>query len=328
MKKFIALILAMLMFSIPLTASAKGDINEIASFNTYKNDNTVLPYRLILPENYDDAKSYPMIFFFHGAGERGNDNKLQFFHLVQYIYDNAPEDCIIVAPQCPANNQWVDTPWINGAYSTEAVPESNEMVAVVELLEDLEVKYNVDDDRIYVIGLSMGGFATWDALMRHNDIFAAGIPICGGGDPSQAELLKETPIFTFHAVNDTAVPYQGTKQTVDAIKAVGGTKIEYTEYATGGHGIWNQAIQTKGLLEKLFNCKLSDRYPKEESVEESVEESIEASAENVSNEASENVDNEAEGGFWNATTITLALSIAIAGIITALLSVFKKKKKA
>ena len=329
MKRFIAFILTMLLLTVPLTASAKGDINEIASFNTYKNANTVLPYRLILPDNYDDNKTYPLIFFFHGAGERGNDNKLQFFHLVQYIYDNAPEDCIIVAPQCPLNDQWVDTPWINGAYSTDTVKESNEMVAVMELLSDLEAKYSVDEDRIYAIGLSMGGFATWDIITRHNDVIAAAIPICGGGDPSKAEVLKETPIFTFHAINDTAVPYQGTKQTVDAIKGVGGNKIEYTQYTTGGHGIWNQAIQTKGMLEKLFKCKLSDRYPKEISVEESVEESLEASVEEstVSENVSQPTENE-EGGFWNAKTLTLAISIAIAAIITVILSVFKKKKRA
>ena len=330
MKRFIAFILTMLFLTVPLTASAKGDINEVASFNTYKNTNTVLPYRLILPDNYDDNKSYPLIFFFHGAGERGNDNKLQFFHLVQYIYDNAPEDCIIVAPQCPLNNQWVDTPWSNGAYSTDTVAESNEMIAVMELLEDLEAKYSVDTDRIYAIGLSMGGFATWDIITRHNDVIAAAIPICGGGDPDKADLLKDTPIFTFHAVNDTSVPYMGTKLTVNAIKRAGGDKIEYTEYATGGHGIWNQAIQTNGLLEKLFKCKLSDRYPTEpsEAVSEVVSEVVsEEASEAVSEEVSTDTTDE-EGGFWNATTLTLAISIAIAAIITAILSVFKKKKKA
>ena len=339
MKRFIAFILTMLFLTVPLTASAKGDINEVASFNTYKNTNTVLPYRLILPDNYDDNKSYPLIFFFHGAGERGTDNTKQFVHLVQYIYDNAPEDCIIVAPQCPSADQWVDTPWINGAYSTDKVKESNEMVAVMELLEDLEIKYSVDADRIYAIGLSMGGFATWDIITRHNDVIAAAIPICGGGDPSKAELLKDTPIFTFHAINDTSVPYQGTKQTVDAIKGVGGTKIEYTQYSTGGHGIWNQAIQTKGLLEKLFKCKLSDRYPTETSEDESDNATENSGTENsgtvngeastdASIENSEATGENEEGGFWNATTLTLAISIAIAAIITALLSVFKKKKKA
>ena len=336
MKRFIAFVIAMMLLSIPVIAQAKGDIYEIAEAHTYKNANTVLAYRLILPENYDDTKEYPIVIFFHGAGERGNDNKLQFFHLVQYIFDNAP-DCIILAPQCPINNQWVDTPWANGAYSVDKVAESNEMVAVMELLDDTIAKYNGDTDRVYAIGLSMGGFATWDIITRHNDVIAAGIPICGGGDPSKAELLKDTPIFTFHAVNDTAVPYQGTKQTVDAIKNAGGKLIEYTEYTTGGHGIWNQAIQTKGLLDKLFECKLSDRYPTE-SDESKPEESADAESkgeESVNDESvneesvnDESAPEQAEEGFWNAKTLTLLVSVVVAGIITALIALFKKKKKA
>ena len=346
MKRFIAFVIAMMLLSIPVIAQAKGDIYEIAEAHTYKNANTVLAYRLILPENYDDTKEYPIVVFFHGAGERGNDNKLQFFHLVQYIFDNAP-DCIILAPQCPINNQWVDTPWANGAYSVDKVAESNEMVAVMELLDDTIAKYNGDTDRVYAIGLSMGGFATWDIITRHNDVIAAGIPICGGGDPSKAELLKDTPIFTFHAVNDTSVPYQGTKQTVDAIKNAGGKLIEYTEYTTGGHGIWNQAIQTKGLLDKLFECKLSDRYPTE-SDESKPEESADAESkgeesvndesvndESVNNESvndesvnDESAPEQAEEGFWNAKTLTLLVSVVVAGIITALIALFKKKKKA
>ncbi len=262
MKRIAALLTALLLLTavLPLGIVNAYDIDESQKL-VYKNSSTTLPYRLILPENYDDDKEYPMIVFFHGAGERGSDNELQFVHLVQYIHDNTPEPCIIVAPQCPTGNQWVDTPWKNGAYSVDQIPESNEMKAVVELVGELEGKYTVDSDRIYAIGLSMGGFATWDALMRHNDIFAAGIPICGGGDVSKGELLKFTPIFTFHAVNDPDVPYSGTRDTVTAIRNAGGKLIEYTEYTYGGHGIWNQAIQTEGLLGKLFKCKLSDRYP-------------------------------------------------------------------
>ncbi|MBO5785701.1 MAG: family 20 glycosylhydrolase [Clostridia bacterium] len=259
MKRFIAFLTALLLLTaaFPFAVNAY-DVHDSAKF-TFKNKDTTLPYRLILPESYSEGKEYPMIVFFHGAGERGNDNELQFVHCVQYLYDNAPEDCIILAPQCPTGNQWVDTPWKNGAYSVDKIPESNEMKAVVELIAELEGKYSIDSDRIYAAGLSMGGFATWDAIMRHNDLFAAAVPVCGGGDPSKAELLKFTPIFTFHAVNDPDVPYSGTRDTVNAIKEVGGTKIEYTEYSYGGHGIWNQAFATEGLLEKLFGCRLSDR---------------------------------------------------------------------
>ncbi len=313
MKRIICLLIAMLCFVLPLTANAY-DIKTSEKL-TYKNADTTLPYRLILPENYDESKQYPIIVFFHGAGERGNDNELQFFHCVQYIHDNTPEPCIIIAPQCPTNHQWVDTPWANGAYSIEKVPESNEMKAVVELIADIKAKYSVDSDRIYAAGISMGGFATWDALMRHNDLFAAGIPVCGGGDISQGDELKETPIFTFHAVDDTAVPVAGTRNTVNAIKSAGGTKIEYTEYKSGGHGIWNQAFATEGLLTKLFECKLSDRYP--ELKQESSEEIIEP----VSQTESAPVDEEG-----SSATLIIIISAAVFVIAAVAIFVMLKRK--
>ena len=256
-KRLISVILALLCLVIPMNVSAY-DINESPKL-TYTNSDTTLPYRLILPEDYSASKQYPLIVFFHGAGERGNDNELQFVHCVQYIRDNTPEPCIIVAPQCPTGNQWVDTPWSLGAYSTDNVPESNEMKAVIELLLKLQDEYSVDSDRIYAMGISMGGFATWDAITRHSDMFAAAIPVCGGGDPSKADILKDIPIYTFHAINDPDVPVSGTQQTVSAIKAAGGTKIFYTEYSYGAHGIWNMAFATEGLFTKLFAAKLSDR---------------------------------------------------------------------
>lgn len=325
MKRIFSMLLAMLCLMLPLTAVAEtassetskneNDIYVIGEKLTYKNADTAIPYRLYLPKNYDESKSYPMLVFFHGAGERGDDNEKQLFHNIQYFYDNLPEDCFIVVPQCPLNNQWVDTPWANGAYSVDKVPESNELKAVIELIAELKTKYSVDVNRIYAAGISMGGFATWDVMMRHNDIFAAAIPVCGGGDISKAELLKDTPIFTFHAVNDTAVPVAGTRDTVNAIKNAGGTKIKYTEYTTGGHNIWNQAFATEGLLEKLLDCELYDRYPElkpVESVPESVVESNEESA--------------PEEGFWTTSKLTLLISCVIALVIMVVLYLIKKKK--
>lgn len=289
MKRIFILFLAIALFMTPITANAKGDVYEVAEKHTFTNKDTTLPYRLLLPENYDESKEYPLLVFFHGAGERGNDNELQLFHCVQYLYDNMPEDCIIVAPQCPIDNQWVDTPWKLGAYSAEKVPESNELHAVIELLDELKENYTVDSDRIYAAGISMGGFAVWDIVLRHNTTFAAGIAVCGGGDPSKAEILKDIPLFVFHGDVDTDVPASGTRDTVNAIRDAGGTKIEYTEYTGWAHGIWNKAFSEPKLLEKLLACKLSDRMPKQESVvpEETstVSESSEVSEKNNSNTA-------------------------------------------
>ncbi len=325
MKKLLTVLLAAILLCMPLTVSA-GDIYETAEKRTYENDDTVLPYRLILPENYDENNTYPMLVFLHGAGERGNDNELQFFHCVQYMHDNMP-DCIIVAPQCPTGQQWVDTPWKKGAYSIDAVPESNELIAVVELLQSLEEEFSVDSDRIYAAGLSMGGFGTWDLMMRHNDYFAAAIAMCGGGDPSQGEALKDTPLFVFHGDMDTDVPISGSTETVEAIKAAGGTQVEYTIYKGYAHGIWKKAIEEPGLLDKLLTKKLSDRYPKEVSEEESnEEESIEPSAEasSVEESVSDTASKPEDDG--NDLLVPILLAVAVLAVV-ALAIVFVRKKK-
>ncbi len=314
MKRFIALVIAMLLFTIPLTANAI-DVKTDSRKTVYTNEDTTIPFRIVVPQNYDESKSYPMLVFFHGAGERGNDNELSLFHCIQYLADNLPE-CFILVPQCPLNNQWVDTPWANGAYSVDNIPESNELKAVVEYIQSLCELYSIDTDRIYASGISMGGFATWDVMMRHNDIFAAAIAVCGGGDISKGELLKDTPMFVFHAVDDTAVPVSGSRESVKAIQNAGGTLVEYTEYTTGGHGIWNQAFATEGLLDKLLECRLSDRYP------ELKEESSEA----VASEEESKLE-EKKSGFINARTITLAASVLIAAVVMTVAYVVKKKKK-
>lgn len=314
MRKIAAIILIMLLFTMPLTAFAAGNIKETAGKFTYTNDTTTLPYRLILPENYDESKEYSLLFFFHGAGERGNDNELQFFHCVQYLADNMPET-IIVAPQCPAGQQWVDTPWANGAYSIDKVPESDEMIAVMELLEELKGKYSVDTDRIYAAGISMGGFATWDIMMRHNDVFAAAIAVCGGGDISQAENLVDVPLYVFHGDADDAVPVSGSRDTVQAIKDAGGTKVEYVEYKGAGHGIWNDAFATEGLLEKLLSNRLSDRIPVGESSEEPSDEASDTSASTGGN-----------GGFLNYAHLVPIIAAVVISIGLVVYTIIKYKK--
>ena len=148
--------------------------------------------------------------------------------------------------------QWVDTPWANGNYSVENVPISKPMTAAVELLDSIIANYSINTDRQYVTGLSMGGFGTWDLLMRFPDRFAAAIPYCGGADPSQAENLAKIPIYTFHDTTDTSVPVSGTQAVVEAIKAAGGTLIEYTETSKYGHDVWSPGSRDLSLFRWLF----------------------------------------------------------------------------
>lgn len=230
--------------------------------NFSASDRTRLPYRIYLPSNYDPAKQYPVLVFLHGAGERGNDNQKHLVHVVANLFnqkDTPVTDAIIICPQCPTNNQWVDTPWANGSYSTATVKESNEAAAVVELVDQIAKTYSTDPDRYYVMGISMGGFGTWDLIMRHSDKFAAAVPICGGADPSMAESIKNVPIYTTHSADDPVVPAAGTIEMVEALQNAGSTVLKYDAVTGKGHEVWKSFSEKPEVLEWLFAQKLSDR---------------------------------------------------------------------
>jgi len=243
----------------PNMASVSKLINYKTAFQkeTFAASNGLtLPYRIYVPEDYSEDYAYPVVIFFHGAGERGNDNEKQLNNVFPYFFNKKTSPfyhAIIIAPQCPENMQWVDTPWANGNYSVDKVPMSKPMTAAVELLDHVIANYSINTDRQYVTGLSMGGFGTWDILMRYPDRFAAAIPYCGGADPSKAASLVNVPIQTFHDTTDPTVPCAGTRAMVEAIKAAGGTLIEYTETSRHGHNVWNPGVQTPGLATWFFS---------------------------------------------------------------------------
>ncbi len=218
-------------------------------------DGTAIPYRLYMPSDYNKSKDYPVILFLHGAGERGNDNYSHMNNMVPNMFNQESSlihDAIVICPQCPAGEQWVDTPWANGNYSVDNVPESNELKAVLEILDFIKNSYSTDENRYYAMGISMGGFGTWDLLMRHTELFAAGVPICGGADTAYAEKLKDMPIYTAHAQNDKEVPYNGTKEMIDALGLVGSECIVFKSLSGGNHVIWGQFGDDSEMLKWLF----------------------------------------------------------------------------
>lgn len=243
-----------------MTRETLAEIFEARNYTA--KDGTKIAYRLYVPFDYDATKEYPVLLLLHGAGERGNDNTGNLVHLVSELF-NVPKtpvkDAIIVAPQCPAGNQWVDTPWANGSYDTSKVKLSNELRAVMEIMDEVEAEFSTDYDRYYVMGLSMGGFGTWDLLMRNPDYFAAGIPICGGADPNMAEALIDVPIRTFHGAADSVVPVSGTREMAAALEAAGSTAFLYEEIAGADHGIWGGVASRKDVIDWLFSQRLSDR---------------------------------------------------------------------
>jgi predicted peptidase len=219
---------------------------------SFKSDSAglTLPYRLYVPPSYKPTRKYAIIVFFHGAGEKGDDNMAQLSYALELAGPDVQHQrpAFVLAPQCPAGpGQWVDWPWANGSYKLESVPISKAMTATLELLASLQKEYSIDPTRILVTGLSMGGFGTWDAAMRNPTLFAAALPICGGADPSKALLLKDLPIWTFHGSADDVIPVTATRMMVEALKAAGG-KIQYTEYPGAGHNVWNQTYAMPEVL--------------------------------------------------------------------------------
>ena len=219
------------------------DVNEIFEKRVYEGpDGDTLPYRLYIPKHYDCGEYYPLVLFLHGSGEKGTDNEDQIrVGLPAAFLDPASPvyDAIVVAPQCPNGAKWVNVEWEEGNFACSATPEAKPLAMARGILEELKTELNVDEDRVYVTGLSMGGFGTWDLLTRHGSLFAAGMPVCGCGDPSYARLLRRIPIRSFHGSEDDAVPVSGDREMFEAIRRAGGTLIDYTEFDGAGHFIWD-----------------------------------------------------------------------------------------
>lgn len=246
---------------VRITSQTKFDKKQ------YVKDNYTLNYCLYEPENLDkEQDEVPLILFLHGAGERGSNNEWQLKNAILQVVKTGNENSnwmksVIIAPQCPSStggntnssesdpNKWVETPWgtaPHANYNQSSVAISNPLKYALELVKEYATYDYIDADRIYVIGLSMGGFGTWDALAREPDLFAAGVPICGGGPSDKIDVLKNIPIYTFHGSSDTVVRPAGTQAMYDAINNAGGNKIIYYVFSGQGHGIWNNSITFAG----------------------------------------------------------------------------------
>lgn len=218
-----------------------------------------LPYRLLPPKEYNPQQKYPLVVFFHGAGERGEDNVKQLVHgMADFASVDVMENyaSFVLAPQCPDDMQWVDTPWTADSHSMPKQP-TQAMQLSLELIGVLQDEFSIDEDRIYVTGLSMGGFGAWDALQRQPRRFAAAAPICGGGDPAFAKQIAHVPLWAFHGDADTVVKVKRSRGMIDALKKAGGTP-RYTEYPGVSHDSWTATYANRELYEWLFAQSRSD----------------------------------------------------------------------
>jgi predicted peptidase len=193
-----------------------------------------LKYLLYLPEGYEQSdKAWPLILFLHGAGESGEDLAKVKVHGPPKLIEAQAMDfpCIVVSPQSTGRGWQPDL--------------------LKALVDDLVSAYRVDENRIYLTGLSMGGFGTWSLAAAYPDRFAAIAPICGGGNPNDAEKLKNLAIWVFHGAKDPVVRLESSQRMVDALKQVG-VDVKFTIYPDAGHDSWTATYENPEFYEWLF----------------------------------------------------------------------------
>ena len=225
------------------------------SFNTYVSDKgDSLNYRMLFPD-YDTLRRYPLVIFLHGSGERGSDNKAQLkWGVMNFATDQAMilHPAIVVAPQCPVHQEWSNfsEDSITHQLSLRAVP-SMPMQLVIQLIHQLMKTLPIDSNRVYITGLSMGGYGTYDIIERYPHLFAAAVPVCGAGDTSKVASIAHIPIWIFQGAEDAAVNPMYSLDMVNALTKAG-AHPGFTFYPEVGHFSWLAAYSDPLMMEWLF----------------------------------------------------------------------------
>ncbi len=207
-------------------------------------DGAKVPYLLYLPKEYSaTGAKVPFMLFLHGRGESdgplsvvakwGPPMRLAAGEHLKYL---------VVSPQCPKESSW---------------NKDDQQKRLLELLAHIKKTYNIDDDRIYLTGLSMGGYGSWRLAADHPEMFAAAAPVCGAGDPKNGVKLTKLPIWAWHGTEDTAVKFEKSVEMVEAIKKAGGTKVRFTSLEHIGHFSWQAAYESNDLYDWFDKQKAS-----------------------------------------------------------------------
>ena len=237
-------------------------VNEFESLPTpnltdISKDSVTLRARLLKPERVERRKAYPLIVSLHGAGERGNDNRQQLKFLPQQMVKPPCREtfpCFVLAPQCPRDMHW-SSPVIQA--DTPAGEEKLLLDQIHQLILDICSKYPIDQQRIYVTGYSMGGFGTWSMIARYPELFAAAVPICGGGNPETVSRFSKMPIWIAHGDADQTIPVASSRRMVEALQQVGSSPV-YVELRGVAHDSWTPTYnEQSGMMEWLFKQRRS-----------------------------------------------------------------------
>ena len=246
--KNLLLIIVFLMFS-----NSNSQDLELFEKETFEFEKETLSYRILKPLNYNSNKQYPVHLFLHGAGERGNDNVSQLVHggkLFLKKENREQYNSWVIFPQAQKNDWW----GYNDPYEFDYnVKESKAMSLVVKLMDDFTQRKDVNPNKVFVSGLSMGGMGTFVILNLRPEMFAAATPICGDGDPSLvSNYSKKVPVWIFHGSDDTVVsPKKSLKMAKAIIENGGSPKITF--YENVGHDSWNNAFAEKDFLKWIHS---------------------------------------------------------------------------
>lgn len=205
------------------------------------------PAVLYVPEDYDPDKKWPLIVFLHGMGERGSDGQRQTEVGIGEVIRSNPErfPCLVYMPQCSTDTFW------SSATNEKGAPAD---VHITQGIETVLGKYNIDEDRVSLTGLSMGGYGTFAYGAKHIDRFSALMPICGGGNVDDAAALAKRPMWVFHGGADPVVNPEQSRRMIKATKQAGGD-VRYTEYEGVGHNSWDNAYGSADAIAWLLAQK-------------------------------------------------------------------------
>ncbi len=250
MKSKIFILLSLFLSSALMADNSMYEKREFV----FKGD--TLRYRVLFPENYDKSRKYPLVLFLHGSGERGSDNEAQLTHGASLFTDEETRKdypSIVIFPQCPKSEFWAKMEISEKGIEFPEKPKiTKSLLLVKKLLDNYKKKEAVDKKRIYVMGLSMGGMATFDLISRYPKYFAAAIPICGGINTDRLKKLRKMPIRIFHGGADPIVSREFSRNAYIELKARGSQRVEYVEFPDVGHDSWTPAFNYPDFLSWMY----------------------------------------------------------------------------
>ena len=247
---------------IAITTFANAQLTKDAfEKKEYSDEGKSINYRILYPEGFSKSKSYPVVLFLHGAGERGSDNEKQLVHGSSLFLDadyRKEHPSIVVFPQCPQESYWANVDVDRSSFPLKfdfhaGGDPTYPLELVMSLMDSLKALPFTKDNQIYVGGLSMGGMGTFEIVSRRPDLFASAFAICGGAHPDRAKSIAgAVPMWIFHGGQDNVVLPSYSTDMVIAIRKAGGY-ANYTLYKDANHGSWNNAFAEPGLIPWLYS---------------------------------------------------------------------------